>query len=136
MDIQHIPVQTQQNTQKKMTNEDFKPLFIKASDNMFYIFIRKLESWEDKGKYNKWLEDNKWTQKIQLEEANETNGWNKKQYWAVYQQVSINAWIQADYEMRYIYDPIGGRIEPYHLFDDNNIIVDEDELDTDYEDVE
>jgi exonuclease III len=34
-----------------------------------------------------------------------------KRYWVIYQQVPINIWIQADLDIRYIYDPIGGKIE-------------------------
>ena len=119
-----------------MPSDDFRPLFVKASDNLFYLFIRRLETWEDKGKYAKWIEQQKINQTIQLEEATEERGWKSTKCWAIYQEVPINTWIQADLDIRYVYDPIGGRIEPYHKFYDSIFVVDDDELDPSLEDVE
>jgi hypothetical protein len=116
-----------------MTNNEYKPLYLKASDNCFYLFIRRLESWEDHTTYKKWIEQQKLPQTIQLEEVEDKGTWKTKRYWVIYQQVPINIWIQADLDIRYIYDPIGGKIEPYSLFYDNEFVADADEIDPDLE---
>jgi hypothetical protein len=116
-----------------MAKNEYKPLYLKASDNFFYLFIRKLEKWEDHCKYEKWIEEHKLQQTIQLEEMEDKETWKTKKCWVVYQQVPINIWIQADYDIRYIYDPIEGRIEPYHIFHDNEFFVDPEEIDSDLE---
>jgi hypothetical protein len=112
---------------------EYKPLYLKASDNCFYLFIRRLESWEDHTTYKKWIEQQKLPQTIQLEEVEDKGTWKTKRYWVIYQQVPINIWIQAELDIRYIYDPIGGKIEPYSLFYDNEFVADADEIDPDLE---